>query len=126
MKVVRWTSMKQVTADGLKESLGGFGGWFTGGKKDECWGAYLERLPPESRPYAEALRAEVVRLIVRHGGFWHQYDPAGTPVFEDGTCAAFSMRAWGDFLAAVWSDHGDESYSYCDFAWHGPEDWPSA
>ncbi len=48
MNVVRWTSMKQATADGLKESLGGFGGWFSGGEKNQCWNAYLAILPSES------------------------------------------------------------------------------
>ncbi len=114
--------MNQAYAEGLKESLGGFGGWFSGGQKNQCWNDYLARLEPESRPYADALRAEVLRAKVRNGGFWHQYNPAGTPVFDDGTCAAFSMRAWGDFLAAARSDHGDESYSYCDFAWYGPDE----
>jgi hypothetical protein len=124
MKVVRWISMKDADATGMVESLGGLGGGFNAvsGTPKESWSDYLDMLPAQSRPYAEALRDEVLRLRIRRGGFWHQYDPGGTPVFDDGTCATFSMRAWGDFLAAVWSEHESTVYCYVDFAWHGPEE----
>ena len=52
---------------------------------------------------------------LKQGGDWHQNDPKGVPVFNDGTVAMFSFRAWGDLMAALWAEHEDCDYSYMDF-----------
>lgn len=46
----------------------------------------------------------------------------GCPVFSDGTVSRMSFRAWGDFMAAVWSEEEDKDYCYVDFAWNDPEE----
>jgi hypothetical protein len=115
-KVERWISYEKAS-DGMPESLlGGPGGFFNGFASGGGmrWKDYLDG-GEEWREYAEALRAEVLRLGLRKDGAWHQGDDEGVPVFDDGTVALFSFRAWGDFLAAVWSEHDGLDYNYMDF-----------
>lgn len=59
------------------------------------------------------LREQIIKLQIRSGGDWHQAE--GTPLFEDGTIGSFSYRAWGDLLAATWSEEDQVGYSYMDF-----------
>jgi hypothetical protein len=117
--VVRWVSY--VEAEDMKEcGVGGLGGWFGGRGKDRHphrWKDYLDVWEPEVHPYCEALRVEIVRRDIKEGGFWHQGDTECVPVFDDGTVATFSFRAWGDLLAAVWSEADNEDHSYCEFVW---------
>lgn len=111
MKVIKWISFEE--ASKLPECpLSRLGGWFQDGMR---WEDYYKELGEEARPYAEALRAEVLAKRIRHGGDWHQYSEEGIPVFEDGTIASFSFRAWGDFMAAVWSSADNRDYNYMDF-----------
>ena len=98
LRVVRWTSVDECRDAPCP--FGGWGGWF-GAKGAQLWADYVGVLDPTAVPYAEALRAEILRLNIKRGGDWHQIH--GVPVFSDGTAAVFSMRAWGDFMAAVWS-----------------------
>lgn len=110
LTVVDWISYDE--AEKRETSIGGLGGSFQFGDR---W----EDLYDEPDEYADALRAAIIRDNIRHGGDWHQ--DCGCPVFSDGTVGSFSMRAWGDFLAAVWSSHDDVHYGYTDFAWNaGP------
>lgn len=133
MKVIDWISND--AAEGKPESpLGGLGGWFgnnpAGKTNEERWGArhtwadYLERKPPEARQYAEAMRDAIVAGRVWECGDWHQADTLsdghGVPLFEDGTVATFSFRAWGDLLAAVWSEQLGRLFCYMDFYYATP------
>lgn len=79
------------------------------------WKDYLQSHHEDGHPYLEAVRAAVLQLRLRRGGDWHQTDERGAPVFSDGTAATFSFRAWGDLLAAVWSEAEGKDYSYMDF-----------
>ncbi len=126
MKVVRWTDDEE---DLPCNVLGGLGGWFGSAndpKTDRIrwnaghrWKDYLENLVPEAQPYAEGLRAEVLRLKLKAGGDWHQREE-GVLVFEDGTCSSFSWRAWGDIMAAIWSEEENIDHSYMDFYMRDP------
>ena len=40
---------------------------------------------------------------------------SGVPVFSDGTCLRFSMRAWGQFMANIYSDVDGINYDYMFF-----------
>lgn len=121
MKVVRWTSGDEE----LEVSFGSMGGWFNAGHIHpdlaakgyfgHRWSDYIEGMDAKGLAYAEALRASILERECREGGDWHQNDEEGTPVFSDGTCASFSFRAWGDLLAAVWSEEHDLDYTYMDF-----------
>ena len=123
MKVLNWISNEAAEAK-PEAPIGGLGGWFgfnagTGEHHPHTWADYLERKKPEARPYAEALRDAIVEGRIWEAGDWHQVDAIsdnrGVPLFEDGTVATFSFRAWGDLLAAVWSEQLGRSYCYMDF-----------
>lgn len=128
MKIVKWVSYEE--ASKLPEAVGGMGGWFghsdptpenpIGKEVSHRWKDYLDMWKPEGHPYVEAIRAAVLEGNIRNGGFWHQKE--GCPVFEDGKAACFSMRAWGDLMAAIWSEKENKDYSYCDFAWYSKEE----
>ena len=85
------------------------------------WADYLEPLTDKGKEYAEALRAEILRLKLKKDGNWHQYSGEGVPIFSDGTVATFSYRAWGDLLAAVWSEEENKDYAYPDFAYYADQ-----
>ena len=106
MIVVEWIN----TWVGKKDSIGGMGGWYEHGHR---WCHFIEGMLPPDLVYFEALRERVLTDNIRHGGDWHQ--SRGIPLFSDGTVALFTFRAWGDFLAAVWSEKEDKDYSYNDF-----------
>lgn len=140
MRVIDWISY--AGTENKKDSLGGWGGWFnasmlgtagdagrevTGERHTSGtspWDEYVESTTTTEKEaaYAEALRKSIVQHDVRYGGFWHQYSENGVPLFEDGTVATFSMRAWGDLLAAIWSDVDGKPYCYADFAWYSEWD----
>ena len=120
MRVVEWISYP--LAEKYPESpLGSLGGWF-GMKDPDRWRDYLEVWHESVHPYCEAFREEVLRLSLKRGGFWHQSDKPGVPVFDDGTVPLFSMRAWGDIMAAIWSEEEATNYNYCQFAWYTAEE----
>lgn len=93
-------------------SIGGFGGWFN---ENNTWSDYLEVCPEERQPYVEALRKEIVSNGKWISGMHHQYEEDGTPLFSDGTIASFSLRAWGDFMAAVSFSVDGKPRSYMDW-----------
>lgn len=113
IEVVRWIS--GADADKYPEAFGGLGGWFNFKQKGQRWKDYIENVKEEYHPYAEALRREILRRKLREGGDWHQHSEEGTPVFSDETVANFSYRAWGDLLAAVWSEEENRDYHYMNF-----------
>lgn len=124
IEVVDWLS--ETDAEGKPESVSALGGWFgfrrsePGGelfreRVSHRWADYLDNWEESWHPHLEALRRAIVRGGIRNGGNWHQ--DFGTPLFSDGTIGAFSMRAWGDLMAAVWSEEEGCDYTYCDFAW---------
>lgn len=120
MMVVEWIAYPD--AEGRREApIGGLGGWFGVGGADgwsgnHTWADYLAEWDPSVHHYAEALRHAVVVGRIWECGDWHQGEHCnGVPVFDDGTAATFSMRAWGDLLAAVWSEQLGRPFCYMDF-----------
>jgi hypothetical protein len=81
----------------------------------QSWPEYLENILPAARPYAEALRQEILTRQLWEPGDWHQQSDAGVPVYSDGTAATFTLRAWGDLMAAVWNGEGLGPFCYMDF-----------
>lgn len=108
VKVLRWGTEQEM--EGRTDPVGCMGGWFNHGHR---WKDLLERFVDEAHPYLEALRAEIISKKLRFGGDGHQRDKY--PLFDDGCCALFSYRAWGDLLAAVWAEHDGMDYHYMDF-----------
>jgi len=95
------------------ESLGWLGGWFDG-RNGHTWTTYLDNFRPESHPYLEAVRKDVLEKKLRITGELHQQD-GGTPLFSDGKILCLSWRAWGDLMAAIWTEEDKKPYSYMHF-----------
>jgi hypothetical protein len=110
IEVERWISYPE--SEGKTDALGGMGGYFSHGMR---WDTYLGNISAAEVPYAEAVRREVIKNNIRMTGEAHQHGPAGVPLFNDGMVASFSYRAWGDLMAAIWSEHENKDYSYMDF-----------
>jgi len=95
-------------------SCGGFGGWFNwGNNKDQRWQDYIKVYHDDQKPYLETIRKEIVKNKFRFGGDRHQENMI--PLFSDDTVGCFSYRAWGDLMAAIWSEEENKDYSYMDF-----------
>lgn len=118
MKVIDWVSREDT--QNLESSVGGLGGFFNWERKGMRWKDYLGQHDSKEHPHLEALRESIVEKDIRFGGDWHQNADQGVPLFEDNTVGSFSFRAWGDLLAAVWSEHEDQDYDYMDFYMGGP------
>lgn len=117
--------------------LPSMGGWF-GFKNEETgpavsgkevshrWADYIDGWDSESRACAEAARAALLERWPEGfppGGFWHQGQTGDTDTVPLGACGGkitMSMRAWGDFVAAVMSERDDKDHTYVEFAWYGP------
>ena len=121
--VVDWISYDE--ANSKEESIGGMGGFFNfqphlkGQGKEETtgmrWKDYLESFKKEVHPYAEAIRESVLELELWQGGDYHQNAADGVPLFSDGTVGCFSYRAWGDIMAAIWSEKLNRDFCYMNF-----------
>ena len=114
MKVIEWISYDE--AQDKEESVGGLGGWF--GVKDDDWeyphrwADYLAATDPSKHPYVEAIKADVLTSGRFISGQQHQDLDDGVPLFEDGTVAGFSFRAWGDLMAAIATEHDGKNHAY--------------
>ena len=96
-------------------SIGGMGGWFGFDEKGQRWKNYIDSISKEFIPYAEAIKESVIANNIRYSGDEHQNKYDGVPVFDDNTIGSFSFRAWGDIMAAIWSEVENKDYSYMDF-----------
>jgi hypothetical protein len=104
MKVAEWVDGKQYHPN----NIGWLGGYFNTAE-GHTWESYLDGIVPSYRPYVAALKEEVRAKGLRLCGNEHQ-GPNGTPKFSDGICLELSCRAWGDFMAAAWSDIEEANY----------------
>ena len=110
IKVKKWISYDD--AEKYDESFGGLGGFF---KKGMRWIDYIGRIKDDVKPYAEAIKISVIKRGSLLTGDDHQYSSIGVPLFDDNTVATFSYRAWGDLMAAIWSEEENKDYTYMDF-----------
>jgi hypothetical protein len=111
--VVRWVSFSKL-GQFDPAPIEGVGGWFNARKnKLHTFGYYLEAHPEESRPYILALREEASRFNLRTFVAFGVHRQM-CPVFSDGTAVSLSQRAWGDFVAALWTSQ-DKPLAYTDF-----------
>ena len=79
------------------------------------WNGYIANIAAKFVPHHEALRRAINARGLRRGGDWHQRAPDGVPVFDDGAIGTFSFRAWGDLMAATWSEADGRGYGYMHF-----------
>lgn len=110
MKVVDWIAYAD--CENYTDSVGGLGGFFKDGMR---WKDFIGSYTDKAKPYYEAIRQDVIKKGIRITGERHQYSDNGVPLFEDNTVGTFSYRAWGDLMAAIWSEHEDKDYCYMDF-----------
>jgi hypothetical protein len=110
LHVISWNQDDARAIEGGRE-IGWWGGFFENGMR---WKDYLEAFEPDMHPYLEAARKSAVANNIKATGAQHQYDGI-TPVFSDGSTFAMTFRAWGDFMAAVWSEEQDTDMGYMDF-----------
>ena len=96
-----------------------FGGTFNEGDR---WKDYIGREEEWKRPYLEAIRVDAIRRHIKISGSEHQEASNGAPKFNNGKTGLFSMRAWGDLMAAIWSEEENRDYSYLDFYLSVPEE----
>lgn len=132
ISVVSWVSFDEGIKIGNFIRLN-FGGWF--GINDEkqytdkkCnfkerhrWCNYVDRTFEstkslcEMRAYLEAVRSSIINKYVsvdnarKHTGVYHQKANDGAPMFSDGKVGLFSRNAWGDLMAAIWTEVGIEN-----------------
>ena len=92
-------------------ALNWWGGFFQHGMR---WNDYLDAFEESLHPHLEAARRSAVDNRITATGAQHQNDGV-TPVFSDGRHFAMTMRSWGDFMAAVWSEEEDRDMCYMDF-----------
>lgn len=99
-----------------ENGIGGLGGFFNFQTSGMRWKDYIETFELERDIiYIEALRYEIVNKNIKEAGSWHQNSGVGVPLFEDDTIAKYSYRAWGDLMAAIWSEQENRDYCYIDF-----------
>jgi len=94
---------------------GGMGGWFGFKESGQRWKDYKETFIEITQPYIEAIRQSVIEKHLKLTGEQHQYSDQGVPLFSDNTVGLFTFRAWGDIMAAIWSEEENKDYSYMDF-----------
>ena len=112
MKVVEWISYGE--AEGKTESVGWRGGWFGNGD-GERWDDYLAAYKPETHPYLGAIKDDVLASGRFINGGQHQNSPRGVPLFEDDTIGSFTLRAWGDLMAAIATVKDGKDHHYMEF-----------
>lgn len=109
-KVVDWINYDEIGE--REEAIGGMGGFFDDGMR---WKDYIEIWLDEVKPYAEAIRESVLQRGSLMTGDQHQRSANGVPLFDDGKVGSFSYRAWGDLMAAIWSEAENKDYNYMAF-----------
>lgn len=111
--VVEWVSDEVV--EDKDHVLSWLGGWFNLPESGHRWKDYLENFKDEVHPYLEAVRKEILERGLCVTGKDHSSSEDGVPKFSDGKYLCLSWRAWGDLMAAIYSEKEDRDYSYMDF-----------
>lgn len=110
IKTISWDASR-VPEDGA--ALDWWGGFFVEGMR---WKDYLANFDQELHSYLEAARKSAIENNIKATGFEHQ-NGGVTPVFSDGRYFSLTLRAWGDFMAAVWSEAEDRDSHCMEFYW---------
>ena len=108
--VSAWTSYEKSMKVAPVDSCGGLGGFFENGMR---WKDYIAGFTDDAAIHLEAIRKSIVSKGIQITGEGHQQN--FVPIFSDGTAGRFSMRAWGDLMAAIWSEELNKDYCYMDF-----------
>ena len=90
---------------------------------------YTERFPYGGRYTGQEvietenmIAQELRKKGYRFDGTYHQNGDYGAPIFDDGTIAQFSFRAWGHIMALAYPEEiEDKEYGYLRWAWMIPD-----
>ena len=112
MNIEKWITTDE--AEGKEENgLGGMGGFFSEGMR---WKNYKENYVPKVHEKLEELRRSIIENNIRCTGEERQEGGGNVvPLWSNGKVDTYSWRAWGDLMAAVWSEHENKDYNYMDF-----------
>ena len=120
MRVVDWIADSECGE--RTASVTGLGGWFGRADGDDGkwdaphrWADYIATWDASVHPYLEALKADVLASDRFICGNEHQDADDGVPLFEDGTVASLSFRAWGDLMAAIATEKDGKNHNYMEF-----------
>jgi hypothetical protein len=87
--------------------------WFF--QKGMRWKDYIDIFKEEAHEKLEYYRKYIVDNEIKCTWEEQQNWYECLPLFDDGTSAMFSMRAWWDLMAAIWSEEENKDYCYMDF-----------
>ena len=111
MKVIKWVNWESVEKS--EKTHVEMGGFFEDGMR---WKDFIDRYDEAGVKYFNALRESILERGIRITGDEHQHGGGKyVPVFDDGWTIGFSFRAWGDLMAAIYSEKENKDYSYMDF-----------
>jgi hypothetical protein len=112
LKIVKWITNEEAQDKG-ENGLGGMGGFFENGMR---WKDYKEQYVDEVYPMLETLRKSIIKNRIYWTGKAMQNNGYKTvPLWSNGKVDTYSWRAWGDLMAAVWSEEDNTDYDYMSF-----------
>lgn len=123
IEVVDWINYN-FESESFDISVSGSGGWFNfdvfalEGEQNSFghrWQDLLDIYDEEYYPYLEAIRESVLENTLKLNGSQHENSDHGVPLFNDNTICILSWRAWGDLMAAIWSEFDNKDYTYMEF-----------
>ena len=111
MIITKWINYAE--AENYEENgFGGLGGFFERGMR---WIDYKEGFFIPYHEELEILRKSIIDNKIRCTGSEHQFNYEACPLWDNEKTDTYSMRAWGDLMAAIWSTEENKDYSYMDF-----------
>lgn len=112
IKIEKWITPEEVKGK-EDNGLGGLGGFFHAGMR---WKDYKNRFQKKVYSMLEELRKSIIKNNIRCTGQQMQEDGLSVvPLWSNGKVDTYTWRAWGDLMAAVWSEKDKKDYSYMDF-----------
>jgi hypothetical protein len=108
MKIVNWLN----DVEALK-----FKNIYLSGKNfqyGQRWKEYITQFVPDCQKRLEILRQYIIENNIRK--LTKEFKDTN-PLFDDNVCVRCSFRAWGDLLAATWSEEENKDYMYTLFTW---------
>ena len=115
MKIIKWIDEDTAYNNEYDnyDSIGTLGGFFKNGMR---WKDYIKNVNKDIHSYVELMRKDIVKNKLRYTGQQVNYSHVdGVPVFSDKKLGFFSWRAWGDLMAATWSEEENKDYNYMNF-----------
>ena len=112
LTIVKWITENEAS-DKEQNGIGGMGGFFKEGMR---WKDYLDNYIKKAHPLLEELKRSIIKNNIKWTGEEKQENNYNTvPLWSNGKVDTYSWRAWGDLMAAVWSEEENKDYCYMNF-----------